>query len=171
LARIGGKSRPGSVAAAPEARASGAPASPHYINHAVKQLPWRRLSAIGFEDLNGLKRGKSQSRGKNFRIAAAPWTYRRVRHGSNLWHGKTVFGPLLSIREAEHVPLVVRTIGAKRDGRIEVFRADAGQPNARVREARSRALLQGRCVQASSRPASTADEMLQSILIGCDWNI
>ena len=49
----------------------------HSINHAVKQLPWPRLSAIGFEDLNGLKRGKSQ--GKNFRIAAAPWTYRRVR--------------------------------------------------------------------------------------------
>jgi hypothetical protein len=51
----------------------------HYINHAVKQLPWHRLSAIGFEDLNGLKRGKSKSRGKTFRKAAAPWTYRRVR--------------------------------------------------------------------------------------------
>ena len=51
----------------------------HSINHAVKQLPWHRLSAIGFEDLDGLKRGKSQSRGKNFRIAAAPWTYRRAR--------------------------------------------------------------------------------------------
>jgi Putative transposase DNA-binding domain len=51
----------------------------HSINHAVKQLPWQRLSAIGFEDLNGLKRGKSRRRGKIFRIAAAPWTYRRVR--------------------------------------------------------------------------------------------
>jgi len=51
----------------------------HYINHAVKQLPWHRLFAIGFEDLNGLKRGKSPTRGKNFRKAAAPWTYRRVR--------------------------------------------------------------------------------------------
>jgi putative transposase len=51
----------------------------HYINRAVKQLPWHRLSAIGFEDLNGLKRGKSPTRGKNFRKAAAPWTYRRVR--------------------------------------------------------------------------------------------
>jgi hypothetical protein len=45
---------------------------------AVKQLPWHRLSAIGFEDLNGLKRCKSQSRGKNFRIAAAPWASRHV---------------------------------------------------------------------------------------------
>ena len=52
----------------------------HSINRAVKQLPWHRLSAIGFEDLKGLKRGKSQqTRGKNFRKAAAPWTYRRVR--------------------------------------------------------------------------------------------
>jgi hypothetical protein len=51
----------------------------HYINHAVKQLPWHRLSAIGFEDLNGLKRGKSPTRSKNFRKAAAPWTYRRTK--------------------------------------------------------------------------------------------
>ena len=50
-----------------------------YVNRAVKQVPWHRLSAIGFEDLNGLKRGKSNSRGKNFRIAAAPWRYRWVR--------------------------------------------------------------------------------------------
>ena len=50
-----------------------------YINRAVKQLPWHRLCAIGFEDLNGLKRGKSRTRGKRFRIAAAPWSYRRVR--------------------------------------------------------------------------------------------
>src|SRR6201987_2985893 len=49
----------------------------HSINHAVKQLPWQRLSAIGFEDLSGLKRGKSRRRGKNFRIAAAPWKHRR----------------------------------------------------------------------------------------------
>ena len=38
----------------------------HYINHAVKQLLWHRLSAIVLEDLSGLKRGKSQSRGQNF---------------------------------------------------------------------------------------------------------
>jgi len=50
-----------------------------YINRAVKQLPWQRLCAIGFENLNGLKKGKSKSRGKTFRIAAAPWAYRRVR--------------------------------------------------------------------------------------------
>jgi hypothetical protein len=47
-------------------------ASDHYINHAVKPLPWHRLSAIGFEDLNGLKQGKCPSRGKNFGIAALP---------------------------------------------------------------------------------------------------
>ena len=50
-----------------------------YVNRTVKRLPWHRLQAIGFEDLNGLKTGKSKSRGWNFRIAAAPWVYRRVR--------------------------------------------------------------------------------------------
>jgi hypothetical protein len=50
-----------------------------YVNRAVKQLPWDRLQAVGFEDLIGLKKGKSKSRGKNFRKAAAPWTYRQVR--------------------------------------------------------------------------------------------
>jgi transposase len=54
----------------------------HDSNRAVKPLPWQRRSArsaIGFEDLNGVKRGQSQRRGKNCRRAAAPWTYRRVR--------------------------------------------------------------------------------------------
>jgi putative transposase len=51
----------------------------HYINRAVKQLPWLDMKAIGFEDLLNLKRGKSKSRGKGFRKAAAPWAYRRVR--------------------------------------------------------------------------------------------
>jgi len=50
-----------------------------FINRSVKQLPWHRLWAIGFENLNGLKRGKSRTRGKNFRKAAAPCIYRQVR--------------------------------------------------------------------------------------------
>jgi transposase len=80
LERIGGKSRHGSVDVAPQASASGALlARDQFINHAAKQWPWDRLSAVGFEDLNGLKRGKSPTRGQNFRKAAAPWTYRRVR--------------------------------------------------------------------------------------------
>jgi len=41
----------------------------HHTNHAVKQSPWHRLSTIDFEDLNGLKRGKSQSRA---RTSASP---------------------------------------------------------------------------------------------------
>ena len=52
---------------------------PRPLHQSGCQAPWHRLYAIGFEDLNGLKRGKSQNRGKNFRNAAAPWTYRRVR--------------------------------------------------------------------------------------------
>jgi putative transposase len=51
----------------------------HYINRIVKQLPWDRMQAIGFEDLTGLKKGKSETRGKSFRKAAAPWAYLRVR--------------------------------------------------------------------------------------------
>ena len=50
-----------------------------YINRAVRQLPWHRLCAIGFEDLKGLKKGKSRTRSKHFRKAAAPWSYRQVR--------------------------------------------------------------------------------------------
>lgn len=50
-----------------------------FINRIVRQLPWPELQAIGYEDLIGLKRGKAKSRGKAFRKAAAPWTYRRVR--------------------------------------------------------------------------------------------
>ena len=81
MARRGGKFRRASVAVARESQGKrrARSARDHDINHAVKQWPWQRLSAIDFEDLRGLKRGKSQSRGKTFRIAAAPWTYRRVR--------------------------------------------------------------------------------------------
>lgn len=49
-----------------------------YLNRTIKQLPWGDLSVLGVEDLNGVKRGKKQGRGKNFRKAVAPWTYRRV---------------------------------------------------------------------------------------------
>ena len=50
-----------------------------YINRVVKQLPWSEINAIGYEDLTNMKLGKSKSRGKNFRKAAAPWSYRLVR--------------------------------------------------------------------------------------------
>jgi hypothetical protein len=113
LARIAGKSRPESVAAAPQARASGVPASPATATSTTRQAI-AVASALGFEDLNGLKRGKSQSRGKNFRIATAPWTYRRVRQRIESLARENRVWPIVLIREAppEHVPLVVRTIGA-----------------------------------------------------------
>jgi len=50
----------------------------NYINFVVNQLPWDKLSCIGVEDLCDLKRGKQKKRGKSFRKALAPWTYRRV---------------------------------------------------------------------------------------------
>lgn len=48
------------------------------INRVVNQLPWPRMSVIGIEDLSDMKRGKQKKRGKQFRKAIAPWTYRRV---------------------------------------------------------------------------------------------
>jgi transposase len=91
----------------------------HYIYNAVKQLPWQRLSAIGFEDLNGLKRGRSRRRGKNFRIAAARWTYRRAR--------QRVEPCLASCHRSdkappEHVLLVVRTTGATTRRPVSLYR-------------------------------------------------
>jgi len=50
----------------------------NYINHQVNSLPWDTLKLIAVEALKNLKRGKSPGRGKAFRRAAAPWTYRRV---------------------------------------------------------------------------------------------
>jgi hypothetical protein len=49
-----------------------------YINLAVKQLPWDNLGSIGVERLKNLKLGKKPSRGKTFRKAIAPWTYRQA---------------------------------------------------------------------------------------------
>jgi hypothetical protein len=50
----------------------------HFINRTLNQLPWARLRALGVEDLLDMKRGKKRGRGKSFRKAMAPWTYRQV---------------------------------------------------------------------------------------------
>lgn len=50
----------------------------HFINRMLNQLPWTRLRALGVEDLLDMKRGKKKGRGKSFRKAMAPWTYRQV---------------------------------------------------------------------------------------------
>lgn len=49
-----------------------------YINREVKRLPWATLGSLGVENLKNLKRGKSSGRGKSFRKAIAPWTYRQA---------------------------------------------------------------------------------------------
>jgi IS605 OrfB family transposase len=49
-----------------------------FINRTVKQLPFGHLRAIGIEDLKNVKKGKKSGRGKKFRKAVAPWTYRHV---------------------------------------------------------------------------------------------
>jgi IS605 OrfB family transposase len=48
------------------------------INRTVNQLPWDAINTIGVEALHDMNRGKKKGRGKTFRKAMAPWTYRRV---------------------------------------------------------------------------------------------
>ncbi|MCI0564726.1 MAG: hypothetical protein MN733_40175, partial [Nitrososphaera sp.] len=48
------------------------------INRTINQLPFANLRAIGVEALHDVKRGKQSDRGKTFRKAIAPWTYRQV---------------------------------------------------------------------------------------------
>lgn len=50
----------------------------NYINKTVKELPWRTLGTLGIENLKNMKRGKRPNRGKSFRKAMAPWTYRQA---------------------------------------------------------------------------------------------
>ena len=50
----------------------------HYLDASVKSLPFERLAVIGVEKLHDMKRGKQKTRGKSFRKAMAPWTYRHV---------------------------------------------------------------------------------------------
>ena len=66
-----------------------------FVRHAVNQLPWGFIKLIAIEDLKNLKRGKRKGRGKNFRKAMVPWTYRQVieavrqkaeEHGVDLQH-------------------------------------------------------------------------------------
>ena len=50
----------------------------NYLGRVINALPWGYLKTLGVEDLKDLKRGKKKNRGKTFRKAIAPWTYRRV---------------------------------------------------------------------------------------------
>lgn len=49
-----------------------------YINRITKEIPWNDINVIGCENLKNLKKGKKKGRGKQFRKAMAPWTYRHV---------------------------------------------------------------------------------------------
>jgi len=50
----------------------------NFINKNLNALPWSDINVLGMEDLKGLKTGKKKGRGKSFRKAMTPWTYRRV---------------------------------------------------------------------------------------------
>lgn len=49
-----------------------------YINKTAKELPWKEISVLGTENLKNMKKGKKKGRGKSFRKAVAPWTYRQA---------------------------------------------------------------------------------------------
>jgi IS605 OrfB family transposase len=48
------------------------------INRTVNLIPWDSIKVLGVESLHDMKRGKQKDRGKDFRKAMAPWTYRQV---------------------------------------------------------------------------------------------
>lgn len=50
----------------------------NFINRNINLIPWKDINVLGMENLKGLKTGKKKGRGKSFRIAMAPWTYRQV---------------------------------------------------------------------------------------------
>jgi transposase len=50
----------------------------NFINRNLNILPWDKINVLGMEDLKGIKKGKRPNRGKDFRKAMAPWTYRQV---------------------------------------------------------------------------------------------
>jgi len=50
----------------------------NYINRTVNLLPFQLISVLGIELLKNMKKGKRRNRGKLFRKAIAPWTYRQV---------------------------------------------------------------------------------------------
>ena len=56
----------------------------NYIGRVLNRLPWSRIGVLVVENLKNLKHGKKPNRGKSFRKALAPWTYRqvltRIRH-------------------------------------------------------------------------------------------
>ncbi|MCI0491276.1 MAG: zinc ribbon domain-containing protein [Blastocatellia bacterium] len=65
----------------------------NFINRCLNQLPWAFIYALGVEALHDMKRGKKKGRGKKFRKAIAPWTYRRVleRAGQKAEQNRVLF--------------------------------------------------------------------------------
>lgn len=53
----------------------------NFLRFCINQLPWKEIKFLAIEDLKNLKKGKSSRRGKQFRKAMIPWTYRQVIEG------------------------------------------------------------------------------------------
>lgn len=50
----------------------------NYLYQMVNRIPFEKIKTLVIEDLSDMKRGKNKKRGKSFRKALSPWTYRRV---------------------------------------------------------------------------------------------
>ena len=50
----------------------------NFIHREVNKLPWSIIGFLAVEKLKGLKKGKKKGKGKSFRKALIPWTYRQV---------------------------------------------------------------------------------------------
>lgn len=69
------RSKPGS-----KGRLRASRARTHYINRQVNELPWDSITAIGLEDLTGIKQGKKGAlkQYKSFRKKMASWVHRQA---------------------------------------------------------------------------------------------
>jgi IS605 OrfB family transposase len=50
----------------------------NFIRQECNKLPWKKINFLAIEKLKDLKKGKKKNRGKTFRKAMVPWTYRQV---------------------------------------------------------------------------------------------
>lgn len=50
----------------------------NFIHREINKLPWSIIGFLAVEKLKGLKKGKKKGKGKSFRKALIPWTYRQV---------------------------------------------------------------------------------------------
>lgn len=120
----------------------------NYFGQVINSLPWGQLTILGVEDLKDLKRGKKKNRGKTFRKAIAPWTYRRVleRIGHKAQENRVRLVAVPPAYTSQTCPICSRVDSANRRGEKFLcvgcsYRADADHVGAQNILARTLRLL------------------------------